>query len=97
MKEKRDYLEARLVVLVNSLIFEIKIVKKNNLKDEFGMENLKFNGKSIRSERLPNTCNVSFISSQDLKGYLILGNSKLLEASTGAWLVFYTERCHFVL
>ena len=43
MKEKRDYLEARLVVLVNSLIFEIKIVKKINLKDEFGMENLKFN------------------------------------------------------
>jgi selenocysteine lyase len=54
-------------------------------KEEFGVENLHFNGLSKKSERLPNTCNVSFIGSEEFKGYMILNNVKYLEASTGAW------------
>lgn len=60
--------------LINLLIF---------LKKEFGIENIRFNGSS--SLKLPNTCNVSFLHSQNLRGYAVLGNAKILEASTGSW------------
>jgi hypothetical protein len=53
------------------------------MKNEFGIENIKFNGNS--TSKLPNTCNVSFMHSQNLKGYAVLGNAKILEASTGSW------------
>ena len=57
----------------------------NNIKDEFGKKNIRFNGRLLESQRLPNTCNVSFISDENFKGHLILGKSKKFEASTGAW------------
>jgi hypothetical protein len=60
------------------------------LKEEFGSENVRFNGLSEQSERLPNTCNVSFIASDQYKGYLILQKAQHLEASTGAWYVFFS-------
>jgi len=63
---------------------EIRDYLENRLIQEFGRENLSFNGRSTKSERLPNTCNVSFISSDDLKGFIVLANAKLIEASTGA-------------
>ncbi len=90
MKEARDYLEIRLIVFK---IFEKKKFKPFlefliKQQEEFGLENLKFNGKSHKSERLPNTCNVSFIFNEDLKGFIVLGNAQLIEASTGAWFVY---------
>lgn len=63
---------------------EMRDYLETSLVREFGVDILRFNGKSTRAERLPNTCNVSFVESDDFKGYAILGNCKLLEASTGA-------------
>ncbi len=47
------------------------------------MKNLQFNGR-LNTERLPNTCNVSFIGNEKFVGKLILSNTRYLEASTGA-------------
>lgn len=66
-------------------MFQQSKLKLFILKEIFGKENLKFNGRSSKSERLPNTCNVSFIADSRYKGYVILQNTKVLEASTGAW------------
>lgn len=68
----------------SSHLKEIRDYLEKRLEDEFGIENLHFNGRSKNSERLPNTCNVSFIGSDLYKGWVILENTKLLEASTGA-------------
>ncbi|CAF0876774.1 unnamed protein product [Brachionus calyciflorus] len=63
---------------------EIRDYLEEKLIENFGAENLSFNGKSNKSTRLPNTCNVSFIQSQEFKGYVVLGRCKYLEASTGS-------------
>ncbi|RMZ93815.1 selenocysteine lyase isoform X1 [Brachionus plicatilis] len=63
---------------------EMRDYLENKLIEVFGVENLRFNGKSVGTERLPNTCNVSFISSPKFKGFLILKNCDYLEASTGS-------------
>lgn len=64
---------------------QIREYLESRLIEEFGEENLRFNGKSKKAHRLPNTCNVSFISSAEYKGHVILANTKFLQASTGAW------------
>jgi cysteine sulfinate desulfinase/cysteine desulfurase-like protein len=51
---------------------------------QFGADNLLFNGRSINVERIPNTCNVSFIGNEKFKGHAILNNCKILEAGTGS-------------
>jgi cysteine sulfinate desulfinase/cysteine desulfurase-like protein len=45
---------------------------------------LRFNGRSEQTQRLPNTCNVSFIANEKFKGFEILTNVRVLQASTGA-------------
>lgn len=57
---------------------------EKRLTEEFGKKNIRFNGRLLESQRLPNTSNVSFISDENFKGHLILGKSKKFEASTGA-------------
>ena len=70
---------------MNYKLNELKIFRYNYKKQQkFGFKNLHFNGRSNKCDRLPNTCNVSFISSDNYKGYLILSQTKRLEASTGA-------------
>ncbi len=61
---------------------ETKDYLEYRLIEVFGIENLQFNGGN--SKRLPNTCNVSFLHSEKLKGFAVLNNAKILEASTGA-------------
>jgi selenocysteine lyase len=67
----------------NEHMKEIRDYLESSLESEFGSDNLHFNGK-FNTERLPNTCNVSFIANQKLNGKRILNNTKYLEASTGA-------------
>lgn len=62
---------------------QIRDYLENLLEDEFGLENLHFNGR-MNTERLPNTCNVSFLGSDKFTGKKILNHTKYLEASTGA-------------
>lgn len=64
---------------------EVRDYLEKRLEEEFGLDNLRFNGRSTKSKRIPNTCNVSFIGSEEFKGYMILNKAKYLEASTGAW------------
>lgn len=52
------------------------------LRETFG-ESIQFNGKFETSERIPNTCNVSFLGS-GLEGRKILTTVKHLQASVGA-------------
>ena len=53
------------------------------LTEVFGPDNIHFNGKFSTSERLPNTCNVSFLG-KGLHGRTVLCNTKHLLASVGA-------------
>ena len=43
-----------------------------------------FNGRTAKAKRLPNTCNASFIADEKFKGYHIIAQAKIFEASTGA-------------
>lgn len=52
------------------------------LKETFG-DKIQFNGKFETSDRIPNTCNVSFLGS-GLEGRKILATVKKLQASVGA-------------
>ncbi|KAK3105695.1 hypothetical protein FSP39_003649 [Pinctada imbricata] len=63
----------------------LKLVRdylEQKLQDTFH-DRVHFNGKLQGSERLPNTCNVSFIGS-GLEGHKILSKCKHLQASVGA-------------
>ena len=64
---------------------EMRDYLETRLVEQFGLENLKFNGRSSASTRLPNTCNVSFTANVKFKGFAILSNCQHLEASTGSW------------
>ncbi|XP_031560303.1 selenocysteine lyase-like [Actinia tenebrosa] len=56
---------------------------ETRLEEVFGSDNIHINGKFPTSERLPNTCNVSFIG-KDLQGRAVLSRVKYLLASVGA-------------
>ena len=71
----------------SNIMKEMRDYLELRLIEEFGVDSLRFNGKSNRSERLPNTCNVSFVSNDNYKGYMILGSCKRVEASTGSWYI----------
>ncbi|XP_056008917.1 selenocysteine lyase-like isoform X2 [Ostrea edulis] len=55
---------------------------EEKLKMEFG-EDVCFNGKFDKSQRIPNTCNVSFLT-VDCSGFLVLSMCKQVQASIGA-------------
>lgn len=55
---------------------------EDRLETEFG-DQVHFNSRFIKSKRLPNTCNVSFIG-PSLKGHKIIAAAKCLQASVGA-------------
>ena len=55
---------------------------ESRLKETFE-DNIQFNGKFDTSERIPNTCNVSFLG-RGLEGRKILAAVKKLQASVGA-------------
>jgi selenocysteine lyase len=65
----------------NSHMNELREYLESRLENEFIV---KFNGRSLKTQRLPNTCNVSFIGSPLFIGYDILKNCDRLDASTGA-------------
>ena len=67
----------------NNHMKEIRDYLETCLESEFGLDHLHFNGR-FDTERLPNTCNVSFIANQKFNGKKVLSNTKYLEASTGA-------------
>ena len=64
------------------LFFQARDHLESRLKETF-QDKIQFNGKFETSERLPNTCNVSFIGS-GLEGRKILATVKTFEASVGA-------------
>jgi len=57
---------------------------ERRLEEEFGKANVHFNGRTAKAKRLPNTCNASFIADEKFKGYHIIAQAKIFEASTGA-------------
>lgn len=65
----------------NTKMKQLRDYLETRLENEFIV---KINGRSLKSQRLPNTCNVSFIGSPLFKGYEILKNCERLDASTGA-------------
>ena len=65
-----------------SHLTDIRDYLERQLEDEFG-NFVHFNGRYSCSDRLPNTCNISFVH-DDLLGCDILSNVKYLQASVGA-------------
>ncbi|XP_041377790.1 selenocysteine lyase-like isoform X2 [Gigantopelta aegis] len=61
---------------------EVRDYLEDQLKLEFG-EQVVFNGKFSCSERLPNTCNLSFVGA-GLKGHRVLSKTQYIQASIGA-------------
>ena len=61
---------------------QVRDYLESQLVSVFG-QHVCFNGKSSSSERLPNTCNVSFIG-KGLEGRRVLGAVNRLQASVGA-------------
>ena len=59
---------------------EVRDYLEQRLQNEFDVE---FNGKTKNSDRLPNTCSVSFIGT-NFQGYKILSCCKRLQAGVGA-------------
>ena len=64
------------------LLFQIRDYLEVRLKEIF-QDKIQVNGKFETSERIPNTCNVSFIGI-GLEGRKILATVKRLQASVGA-------------
>ncbi|KAK3581348.1 hypothetical protein CHS0354_016192 [Potamilus streckersoni] len=60
----------------------VRAYLEEKLKVTFG-DSVVFNGKLEGSERIPNTCNVSFLG-EGLEGYKILAKCQVLQASIGA-------------
>ncbi|XP_055863583.1 selenocysteine lyase-like [Biomphalaria glabrata] len=71
------------VGMYHSHMLEIRNYLELKLIENF-QDSVCFNGKFQCSERLPNTCNVSFIGSKSIKGHEILSNVPSLQASVGA-------------
>lgn len=61
---------------------DVRNYLEHQLQEKFG-DNVCINGKFLTSDRLPNTCNVSFIK-QKLKGGEILSRAPSVQASVGA-------------
>ncbi|CAH3194406.1 unnamed protein product [Porites evermanni] len=79
--------EASQLVKDNLFFFLFNVSKvrdylESRLKETFE-DNIQFNGKFDTSERIPNTCNVSFLG-RGLEGRKILAAVKKLQASVGA-------------
>ncbi|XP_076454055.1 selenocysteine lyase-like [Babylonia areolata] len=74
---------------------EVRDYLETQLQEEFG-DQICFNGKFACSERLPNTCNVSF-TKKGLYGHIILSKAKYLQASVGAACHAQNQPSHILL
>lgn len=74
---------------------EVRDYLESKLQKEFGAD-VVFNGKTESSERLPNTCNVSF-KKDGLKGHKVLSLTKHLQASVGAACHAQNRPSHILL
>ncbi|XP_059141437.1 selenocysteine lyase-like isoform X2 [Physella acuta] len=66
-----------------SHMLDVRDYLEQRLKEIFG-EHVIFNGKTNKSDRLPNTCNVSFVGPDMMKGHEILSSLTSIQASVGA-------------
>ncbi|KAK7090619.1 hypothetical protein V1264_010391 [Littorina saxatilis] len=74
---------------------EVRDYLEEKLKKEFGSK-IQINGKFSASQRLPNTCNVSFVK-KGLMGHVVLSKVKFLQASVGAACHAQNKPSHILL
>ena len=83
------------IAVYESHLRDVRDYLETRLKEEFG-DQVSFNGKFSTSDRLPNTCNVSFVK-EGLQGHVVLSRVKHLQASVGAACHAQNRPSHILL